>query len=76
MTEEEKEILEEEARAERNRKILAGKKPKTPVNNISNKVELPPKRKLEMAMTERDYESDCECGPNEACEKCIDKKDY
>ena len=67
---------EEEARAERNRKILAGKKPKTPVNNISNKVELPPKRKLEMAMTERDYESDCECGPNEACEKCIDKKDY
>jgi hypothetical protein len=76
LTEDEKEILEEEARAERNRKILAAKKPKTPVNNISKKVELPPKRKIEMAMTERDYESDCECGPNEACNKCMDKKDY
>jgi hypothetical protein len=76
LTEEEKEILEEEARAERNIKILAAKKPKTPANNISKKVELPPKRKIEMAMTERDYESDCECGPNEACNKCMDKKDY
>jgi hypothetical protein len=78
LTDEEKEILEEEARAERNRKVIAAKKQeqKTPVNNMSKKVELPPKRKIEMAMAERDYESDCECGPNDACEKCIDKKDY
>jgi hypothetical protein len=76
LTEDEKEILEEEARAERNRKMFASKKPKAPTNNISKKVELPPKRKIEMAMTERDYESDCECGPNEACNKCMDKKDY
>lgn len=76
LTEEEKEILEEEARAEKNRKMMAAKKAAAATNNISKKVELPPKRKIEMAINERDYESDCECGPNDACEKCIDKKDY
>lgn len=75
LTEEEKEILEEEARGARNLKAMGTKKP-APMNNMSKKVELPPKRKIEMAMTERDYETDCDCGPNEACNKCMDKKDY
>lgn len=71
LSEDDKEMLEEEARAERNRKLLAHTKPAGP----KPRVELPPKRKAQVAMAERDYETDCECGPNEACDKCIDKKD-
>lgn len=74
LSEEDKEMLAEEARAEKNRQYLANKKNK-PVNNMASKVELPPKRKIEMAIADRDYEADCDCGPNEACDKCIDKKD-
>jgi hypothetical protein len=75
MSEEEREILEEEARAERNRAIMAKKKEGS-VSKIASKVELPPKRKIQMAINEQhDYDTDCECGPNEACDKCIDKKD-
>lgn len=74
LTEEEKEMLEEDARAEKNREILTNKKNK-PANNMAKKVELPPKRKIEMAIADRDYDSDCDCEPNEACDKCIDKKD-
>lgn len=72
LTEEEKEILAEEARAERNRKMIESKKVsgKKPL-----KVELPPKRKIEMAINENyDSDADCECGPDEACNKCIDNK--
>ena len=78
LSEEELEILEEERRAERNRQALASKnkeKPK-PVNNMAKKVELPPKRKPEMVVADRDLETDCDCGPDEACEKCIDSKGY
>jgi len=71
LTEEEKEILEEEARAERNRKAIAQKKKPSP----AAKIELPPKKKIEMAIAD-DYDSDCECGPDEACSKCIDKKGF
>lgn len=69
LTEYDREVLEEEARAERNRSILNSKKPKnlTPV-----KVELPPKRKVEKPATASF--ATCECGPDEACEKCIDEK--
>lgn len=74
MTEEELEILEEEARADRNRKAM-GKK-NNPISNMAKKVELPPKRKIEMAMADSDYDSECECGPEEACDKCIDKKGF
>ena len=66
-------MLEEEARAEKNRQILANKKTKS-LNNIVKKVELPPKRKIEMAIADSDYDSDCDCGENDACDKCIDKK--
>ena len=73
-----REHLEEEARAERNRRMTQNrKKPTTPTptKNI-NKVELPPKRKVEMMVTESDYQPDCDCGPNDACDKCIDSKGY
>jgi hypothetical protein len=78
MTEEELELLQEEARAERNRKAIGNKKQKTNVNNQSKKVELPPKKKMEMVMSDDDYETngECECGPNEACSNCIDSKGY
>jgi hypothetical protein len=74
MTDEELEMLEEEARAERNRKAMS--KRNNPISNMAKKVELPPKRKIEMAMADSEYDSDCECGPEEACEKCIDKKGF
>ena len=77
MSEEELELLAEEARAQRNINATNSKKQKT--NNLSNKIELPPKRKVEMVMDNNDYNSydiDCDCGPNDACEKCIDSKGY
>jgi len=74
MTDEELEMLEEEARAERNKKAMS--KRNNPISNMAKKVELPPKRKIEMAMADSEYDSDCECGPEEACEKCIDKKGF
>ena len=72
LTEEEKEILEEEARAERNRKLIQNRK-QTP-----SKIELPPKPKKEMLVnvTDNGYSGECECDENEACEKCIDRKGF
>jgi len=75
LTEEEREILEEEARAERNMKAIRnGRKPTVPAK-VQNKVELPPKRKPEMVLSES-YDTDCDCGPDEACDKCIDSKGF
>jgi len=76
LTEEDRELLEEEARAERNRQIIEARKQKTGVKNISKKVELPPKKpKMEMAHVTSSY-TDCGCGEDEACDKCIDSKGY
>ena len=72
LTDEEKEMLEEETRAERNRKALLQKKNNTTSKAV--KVELPPKKKIEMAISDGDFGSDCECELDEACSKCIDKK--
>lgn len=74
LTEEELEILEEEARAARNLKAIQNKKKPTIQTKVAN-VELPPRKKPEMVMTES-YDTDCECGPNEACDKCIDSKGF
>lgn len=74
LTEEEKEIMEEEARAEKNRKAIANRK-NTTTSKIANKIDLPPKKKIEMAIADNDnYEYECDCGEDEACSKCIDKK--
>jgi hypothetical protein len=73
-SDEEAEILEEEIRADNFRKLQESKKNNSQLKNIKNKVELPPKK---------NYESDvdvitkeCNCGPNEACGKCIENKEY
>jgi len=75
LTEEDKEILAEEARAERNRKAIEAKKRNAEGKPPLNKVELPPKRKTEM-VAQPQYNTDCDCGPNDACDKCIDSKGY
>lgn len=74
MTDEDREILEEEARAERNRKVTEARKEKTVTQKIAKKVELPPKTKpkLEPVMSNT---GNCNCGPDEACGKCIESKD-
>jgi hypothetical protein len=73
-SEEDLELLAEEARAEKNRKYLESKKT---TSKTKPKVELPPRKQVEMPVMHIDYSnqySDCECGPDEACEKCIDNK--
>jgi hypothetical protein len=73
LSEDDMELLAEEARAEQNKKYLERKNKKTDTSKIANKVELPPKRKPVLETT-IDYNSDCECGPDEACDKCVDSK--
>lgn len=74
MTPEEIEMYEEDLRAEKNRLAMANKGSRNPIVNAARKIDLPPKRSMVVA-NDRDYESDCDCGPHEACDKCIDKKD-
>lgn len=74
MTEEDRELIAEEARAERNRQILESKKQNSSVKKISSNVELPPKRKIEPVVNTRQYTPECNCGEDEACDKCIDNK--
>ena len=71
LTEEEKEILKEEERAENYKKVKEHKKYS---QSSQNKVELPPKKIFDAVMVDT-MDSDCECGPNEACNKCIGTKD-
>lgn len=77
LSEEEKEILEEEARAERNMKMIQAKKQQNQSSNKKiNKVELPPKPQPKFEAVTTEYNTDCDCGPNDACDKCIDSKDF
>ena len=71
---EEEEILAEEARAENFRRIKESNNFNTRVNKVVNNVELPPKRTIQAAISE-DIQTDCDCGPKEACSKCIEFKD-
>ena len=72
--EEEKEILEEEARAENFRKVQEHKRLNGQMQKISHKVELPPKKHFQESEVDV-LEPNCECGPDEACGKCIANKD-
>lgn len=72
LTDEEREILEEERRAENYKKFQEQQKHNQQLDNIKKKVELPPKKNFENA--NKIIEEICECGPDEACAKCIDKK--
>lgn len=73
LSEDEKEMLEEEARAERNRLMVKNKK--TTQTTKKTNIELPP-RKVQKEFVEQIplNSNQCECGPSEACNKCIDTK--
>lgn len=70
LTDEEKEILEEEARGERNRQLLTQKHNKVIKNNTLKNIELPPKTKTKTVTSN----GTCDCGSDEACAICIDNK--
>lgn len=71
-SEEEAEIIEEEQRAENYRKIKMANSKNEQVKNILQNIELPPKKLIQNTLT---IEGDCNCGPDEACSKCIEQKD-
>lgn len=72
LSEEELEILEEERRAENFKAWKTTQGVDKKLKKIGNKIELPPKK----INKEIDImEVDCECGPDEACSKCIHLKD-
>lgn len=73
LTEEELEIIEEEKRAARNMKMANKRGKKLTTESLSSKIELPPKKAV-IANDELSDFGDCDCGPNEACSKCIDLK--
>lgn len=75
LSDEDKELAAEEARAQKNIRILENRKLNQKPNNLVKKIELPPKRKVVMA-NDMNYGSDCECSETEACDKCIDSKDF
>jgi hypothetical protein len=69
LTEEDKEILEEERRAENYRKIKEQQKQKS-LLKAKTKVELPPRQTISNAIKS----GTCFCGPDEACQICIEEK--
>lgn len=71
LSEEDKEILAEEARAERNRLAIKNKKTNPPRKPL---IELPPRKQKEVMIQEPLINGDCSCGPEEACNKCMDSK--
>jgi len=70
--EEEAEMIAEELRAENYRKMKASNNKNEQVKNILQNIELPPKKPIQNALM---VEGDCNCGPDEACSKCIEQKD-
>ena len=78
LTEEDREIMAEEARAERNRIMIEKRKEKRANAPVlpKNKIELPPKRKAPAMVEEIHNYGSCNCGPDEACGECIDSKGY
>lgn len=65
MTEEDMEMVEEEQRAQNYKHYQEQNKKSTIKQSIASKVELPPKNTSN---------GSCNCGPEEACDKCIDTK--
>lgn len=72
-SDDESEIIQEEIRADNFRKIQEFRKNNTQLNNIKNKVELPPKKNYEPDVDV--ITKECNCGPNDACGKCIENKE-
>lgn len=73
LTEEDIEAAEEEARAEAFLKLQRAKKINGEVKKVN--VELPPKKLVQPIVNRESVTSNCNCGPNEACSKCIENKD-
>lgn len=69
-SDDELELIAEERRAENFRNYQESIKKNKQLNSIKNKVELPPKASIQEVISD-----ECDCGPNEACNKCIENKD-
>jgi hypothetical protein len=67
---EERELLEEEQRAENFRLLQQKTKSNGQIKKISSTVELPPKRTIEEVVSQ----PDCDCAPDEFCDKCMGYK--
>lgn len=70
--EEEAEMIAEEARAENYRRVKESASKNGQLKKISQTIELPPKKTIQNTI---DESSECDCGPEEACPKCIEHKD-
>jgi hypothetical protein len=71
-TQEDIEMNEEEQRAEKNRALTKQKRDQQNIKK-HQRVELPPRQRE----NEMEYVgADCNCGPEEACSRCIDSKGY
>jgi hypothetical protein len=75
LSDEDAEILEEERRATEFFKMQKQQKLNGITKKLSSTVELPPKIKNQEVFTET-IEPDCDCGPEDACSKCIGTKDF
>jgi len=75
------EVIHTDNKTEETKKTISVKpeKVKPKVDTYANKVELPPKKGEKIEVENYDLQpevtnGDCNCEPNEACPKCIDKK--
>lgn len=73
LSDEEAEMLEEEIRAENFRKYKEYQKINGGIQKISQKIELPPKTNN---VDNNNQPTTCECGPDEACNICIETKGF
>lgn len=74
LSEEEQEILAEEARAANYKRLKEAEQLNGKVKT-KQKVELPPRKKIGEAIMSNTLMPDCDCGPLEACGKCVEFKD-
>lgn len=74
LTDDEKEMLAEEARAANYQRMKEAQKLNGAVKS-KQKVELPPRKKIGEAIMSNTLMPYCDCGPLDACEKCIEFKD-
>lgn len=59
-------------------KVIPSQKQTSTPKNKHGKIELPPKGPIKLEdynLPEHETNGDCNCGPNEACPKCMDSKD-
>lgn len=74
LTEEEEEMLAEEARAANYMRMKEAEKLNGAIKS-KQKVELPPRKRIGEAIMSNTAMPDCDCGPLEACSKCLEYKD-